>query len=149
MSYGFLKSPEQLQPRVTQHRITASAIYNKKLEHGNWQTTLAWGEDANQPGPNTNAYLLESAIRWYQHTLFARAEHVQKDELFLPGNPLFGQTFDVSKVSAGYVYDLPVDEHVGLGLGALGSLYDLPEKLHPAYGSNPVSYMLFTRVKLR
>ncbi len=149
VSYGFIKSPEQLEPDVDQHRVTASAIYNKKLEHGNWQTTLAWGQNNNQPGKTLNAYLLESAIGWYRHTVFARAENTEKDELFAAGDPLQGRKFDVSKFSVGYIYDVPVGEHLSLGLGALGSLYGLPSALEPAYGSSPSSYMVFTRVKLR
>jgi hypothetical protein len=147
-SYGFIKSPEQLEPDVNQHRITASAIYNKKLEHGNWQTTLAWGQNNQQPGISSNAYLLESALGWYGHTIFARAESDEKNELFLPGSPLFGRAFDVAKFSLGYVYDIRIAEHVSLGLGAVGSLYSLPAALDPYYGSNPQSYVLFTRLKL-
>jgi hypothetical protein len=149
VSYGYLKSPEQLEPDVDQHRITASAIYNKKLQHGNWQTTLAWGQNNLQPGATLNAYLLESALSWYRHTLFARAENTEKDELFPVGDPLHGRKLDVSKFSVGYVYDIPVGEHLSLGLGAVGSLYSLPSALAPAYGSGPSSYMVFTRVKLR
>ena len=148
VSYGFIKSPEQLEPDVNQHRVTASAIYNKKFEHGNWQTTFAWGENNQQPGISSNAYLLESAFGWYGHTIFARAENVQKNELFLPGSPLFGRLFDVSKFSLGYVYDIRIAEHVSLGFGAVGSLYALPSSLDAYYGSNPQSYMLFTRLKL-
>jgi hypothetical protein len=92
---------------------------------------------------------LESAIGWYRHTIFARAENTEKDELFPPGDPLHGRKFDVSKFSVGYVYDVPVGEHLSLGLGAVGSLYSLPSALEPAYGSSPSSYMVFTRVKLR
>jgi hypothetical protein len=147
-SYGFIKSPEQLEADVNQHRTTASAIYNRKLEHGNWQTTLAWGQNNFQPGGTSNAYLLESAISWYQHTLFARAENDEKNELFPAGDPLQGRVFAVSEFSLGYVYDIPVGEHLSLGLGGLGSLYALPSALRPAYGSSPSSYMLFTRVKL-
>ena len=148
VSYGFIKSPEQLEADANQHRVTASATYNKKLEHGNWQTTLAWGKNSQQPGISSNAYLFESAFGWYGHTIFARAENVQKNELFLPGSPFAGRTFDVSKFSLGYVYDIHVAEHVSLGLGAVGSLYALPSSLDPFYGSNPQSFMLFTRLKL-
>jgi hypothetical protein len=147
-SYGFIKSPEQLEAGVNQHRTTASAIYNRKLEHGNWQTTFAWGQNNFQPGGTSNAYLLESAIAWYQHMVFARAENDEKNELFPPGNPLHDRVFDVSKFSLGYLYDIPVAEHFSIGLGALGSLYALPSAVRPAYGSSPNSYMLFTRVKL-
>jgi hypothetical protein len=149
VSHGFIKSPEALEAEVNQHRTTASAIYNKKLEHGNWQTTLARGRNDNHPGPSTNAYLLESAVSWYQHTVFARAENDEKNELFPAGDPQQGRTFDVSKLSAGYIYDIPIGDHLSLGLGALGSLYRLPAALDPAYGSSPASYMVFTRVKLR
>jgi hypothetical protein len=149
VSYGFLNAPEQLEPGINQHRITASAIHNRKLEHGNWQTTFAWGQNIQQPGATSNAYLLESALSYYAHTVFARAENDQKNELFEPPNPLTGRLFDVSKFSLGYVYDIPVAEHLSLGLGAVGSLYGLPSALKPYYGSNPNSIMLFARAKLR
>jgi hypothetical protein len=149
VSYGFIKSPEQLEPDVNQHRTTASAIYNRKLEHGNWQTIFAWGRNNNQPGPSTDAFLLESAVSWYQHMLFARAENDDKNELFPEADPLHGHSFNVNKFSIGYVYDIPIGEHLSLGLGMLGSLYSLPSALDTSYGSSPASYMAFTRVKLR
>ncbi len=148
-SYGFIKTPEQLEPEVNQHRATASAIYNFKFEHGNWQTTLAWGQNSLDPGPTLDAYLLESAVGWYQHTIYARVENVDKNELFLPANPLHGREFRVSQFSLGYVYDIAVAEHLSLGLGALGTLYDVPAALEPAYGSGLGSYLLFTRLKLK
>jgi hypothetical protein len=146
-SYGYLKSPEQLEPGVDQHRVTASATYNKKLENGNWQTTLAWGQNIIQ-GEHSNAFLMESAFSWYGHTLFGRAENVDKNELFLPGDPLRGRSFNVSKFSLGYVYDVPVAEHLTLGLGAVGSVFALPSALKPAYGSAPTAYALFVRARV-
>jgi hypothetical protein len=146
-SYGYLKNPEQLEPGIDQHRLTASAIYNKKLEHGNWQTTFAWGQNDFTGGQKLDAYLLESAIGYYGHTVFARAENDAKNELFPPGHPLEGQVFHVTTFTLGYVYDIPIGEHLSLGFGALGSLYSLPDALKPAYGS-PASTMLFTRLKL-
>jgi hypothetical protein len=138
-----------LEPEINQHRLTLSAIYNRKLEHGNWQTTLAWGQNDFGHGRTLDAYLLESAVGWYQHTLFLRAENAAKDELFLTGDPLAERVFHVSKFSLGYVYDIALAEHVSLGLGGLGSLYSLPAALEPAYGTGPASYMLFTRLKLK
>ncbi len=148
VSYGFLKSPEQLEPLVDQHRTTASASYNMPLEHGNWQTTLAWGHNTNTPGHSLDAFLLESAVSWNNHTVFARAENAQKDELFQPPNPLAGNVYRVSSFSLGYVYDIPLAEHLKLGLGGMASIYGLPTAIQPAYGSGPVSTMLFTRLKL-
>ena len=147
-SWGRINSPEALEPGVDQQRITASVTYNVPLASGNWQTTFAWGRNDKQPGDSTNALLLESALRWNAHTVFGRIEHSEKDELFGEGEPLHHQTFGVSKFSLGYVYDIPVTQHMKVGLGAVGSAYAFPSELDPSYGSAPLSGTLFLRVKL-
>ena len=148
VSYGFIQSPEQLEPNTNQHRLTASASYNRKFDNGNWQTTLAFGQNRMQPGDALNAALLESTVTWQQHTVFARAENADKDELFLAPNPLAGQSLNVAKLSVGYIYDIPVAEHLSLGLGGLGSVYSLPDRIKPSYGSSPTSVMLFARLRV-
>jgi hypothetical protein len=82
------------------------------------------------------------------HTFFARAERADKDELFTTGDPLADQTFRVSKLTFGYIYDFPSDGHFKVGVGGLVSRYSLPSALEPIYG-NPTSFMLFTRVRLK
>jgi len=150
VSYGFLKSPEQLEPDVDQHRTTASATYNLPLTVGTWQSTLAWGRLQNDPGHTLDAWLGESAVSFGPHTLFGRAEWAQKDELFDddPTNPLFRQVFDVSTLSVGYFYTLAIRGGIVADVGGLVSGYDLPAALKPYYGSSPTSFMLFTRFKL-
>jgi hypothetical protein len=148
VSSGYLHSSEQLEPELNQRRTTASATYNYPFANGNWQTTLAWGRDNDSPGKTLDAFLLESAVSWDRHTFFGRAENVAKDDLFAQPNPLFGHTFQVSKFSFGYIYDFPLSDHLKLGLGALGSVYALPNALEPAYSNSPTSFMLFARVKL-
>jgi len=149
VSYGNIHSPEQLMPNVNQQRVTASISYQRHWDGMNWGTTLAWGEDFNNPGNALNGVLLESTIVLHdQHTFFGRAEYVQKDELFPPGDPRDGQIFDVTKFSVGYIYDLPRWNHLKVGVGGLGSAYILPESLHSTYNSEPLSFMLFVRVKL-
>ena len=148
-SYGFIRSPELLEPTVNQHRITASASYNRKLAGGNWQTTLAWGRNYMEPGPALDAFLLESAVNWGRHTVFARAENAQKNELFEAPSPLAGQTFRVSSFSLGYVYDIPVAKHLALGLGAVGTASALPSAIQPAYGDSPAAVMGFVRLNIR
>jgi hypothetical protein len=149
VSYGYIHSPEQLTPDVSQHRVTASATYNRPLPHGNWQTTLAWGRNYDEPGRRLDALLLESAASFSRSTLFARAETVQKDELFEPPSPLAGQVFRVSGLTLGYVYDLPVARHLALGLGVQGALNLTPTAIRSAYGDDPLGWMPFVRVKLR
>ena len=148
-SYGYIKSPEQLQANVNQHRITASATYNRTLAGGNWQTTLAWGRNYNHPGATLDAFLLESAFNHGRSTVFARAENAQKDELFEAPSPLAGRTFRASEVTLGYVYDIPIARHLALGVGAEGSVNFVPSAIKSAYGGSPTGYMPFVRLKIR
>lgn len=150
ISRGWLDSPEQLDPSTDQVRTTASAMYNLPLDDGdNVQTTFAWGRNDFQPGQSFDAFLLESAYKFHQrHTVFGRAERADKDELFEAPDPLAGRSFKVNQFSAGYMYDMPVSGHVKWGVGAMGTLYALPSDLDAAYGENPASFLLFSRVSL-
>ena len=148
LSYGTIHSPEQLQPDVNQRRLTASALLERDGEIGHWQTTLAWGQNQDQPGHRTNALLLESALQRHRTTFFARAEQVAKDELITSG-PLAGAVFTISKLSLGALYELPALRHGVLGLGALVSAYDLPAPLHASYAAHPNSFMLYARLSLQ
>lgn len=147
VSQGWLRSPEQLTPEVNQRRTTASVTYNRAYRDGDWQTTLAWGEDADQPGRTLDAYLAESTASFGPHTVFARAEQADKDDLFIAPSALAGDAFRVGKLSFGYAYAIPARRHLVIDLGALASVYTLPRTLDPAYGSAPRSLMLFTRVR--
>ncbi len=149
ISYGSIHSPEQLMPDVNQHRITASATYDRALSNGIWETSVAWGQNRNQPGNRLNAFLAESALSLGANTIFGRAENADKDELLLPGSPLSEQVFNVSKFSIGYFRTLPTVAHLALDLGGLISTYALPLALDASYGSQPTSFMLFARVKFK
>lgn len=149
-SYGRIKSPEQLEPYVNTNRTTISAIYNKPFgDENNWQTTFAWGQDANSPGHTLNGYLLESTVQLcLTHTFFGRAERVQKDELFLPPSPFVNEVFTVNKLSVGYLYEFAAWHHAKPGIGILMSTYALPSDVQSAYGDHPFSGMLFGRLSL-
>jgi len=148
-SYGALNSPEQLEPGVDVDRVTISAAYHRSWDQNNWQTTAAWGRNRNKPGRTLDAFLLESAVNLHRtHTFFARAENVEKDELFLEGAAKQGQVFRVNKISLGYIYDFPEWHHLRWGLGGLGSAAILPGSLDEDYDNTPLSFMVFARVKL-
>jgi hypothetical protein len=157
VSAGHLHSPEQLSPQVNEDRITASATYTQPFGNNHlWSTTFAWGRKMNRPGNTLDGYLLESEVVFDRtYTLFMRAERVQEDELLenalpeidgLPNTPM--PVFTVNKVSIGGIYDMPLAEHLKLGIGGLVSKYALPSELKRLYGNDPTSYMVFLRLKL-
>ncbi len=146
VSRGHLNSPEQLEPELDTDRTTASAVYNRQLTGGNWQTTFAWGRNAKDPGETTDSFLLESAASRGRHTLFGRAERQENDELLGHGEE--GEVFNVGKISLGYIYDVLHGESWKGGVGFLGSLALVPDELEESYGDSPVSWMAFVRVRV-
>jgi hypothetical protein len=149
VSSGRLAAPEQLEPSIDVQRTTASVTYNAPLAADWWQTTIAWGRNAPSQGPASDGWLLESAMKLgADHTVFARAERVAKDDLFLSGAPLYGETFTVNKLTVGYVFDFARFGAASCGVGALLSEYSHAQALNSVYGTRPTSFMLFARMKL-
>jgi uncharacterized cupredoxin-like copper-binding protein len=148
VSRGRIKSPEELHPDSDVDRTTASAIYHHSFASATMQTTAAWGRNAPTHGEATNVWLAESAMRFARtHTVFARAERADKNELFPADDPRADEKFRVGKLSVGYIYDLPRESRFRIGVGGLVSRYSIPAELEPLYG-HPTSFMLFARVKL-
>jgi len=167
ISYGYLKEPEVLEPGTDQHRLTASAIYNRPLHGGrdHWQTSLLFGRN-RKSAPNgqlwrNTAWLLESAYLGSSYTLFGRFESTDKDELELPfiifsrtrhfgpgGIPLPDHTpYNVKKLTLGGVKNVYRALGTEMGVGGSVSFYDYPRILELAYGTPPVSFTLFFRLR--
>src|SRR6202008_2015205 len=61
VSYARLTSPEAVFPTEDQARLTASLMYNRRLRHGNWASSVVWGRTRSFPDDSIfNSYLLES-----------------------------------------------------------------------------------------
>lgn len=151
VSYGRIHSPEQLEPEVNQDRTTASAIYDGTFgDTGRWEGTFAWGRNKNRPGQILDAFTAEAAASLAErHTFFARAERVEKDELFLEPEPRAGQVFSVGELTAGYRFDFWRQGHVGAGIGAAVTLSQVPRDLRDVYGDSPASGLVFMHAGLR
>lgn len=149
-SRGRLKSPEQLEPDIDVDRTTASVVYAADLKPGHFESTLAWGRNRNRPGSTLDAFAGEAALEFGgRHTVFARVERVEKDELFPEDDPRAGRVFDVASWGGGYRYDFWTKGHVAAGVGILATVSIVPSEIRPVYGSDPASTMVFTRVTLR
>lgn len=152
VSHGDLKSPEQLEPGIRVKRTTASVMRQSTLAGGVWGTTLAWGRN-DKRGEGTSrkldGWLLESTLEVSErHTFFGRVERVSNDELFDHDQPLHGRTFDVGKLSLGYIHDFARTGPVKWAVGGLASAFSLPSDLKPVYGGSPHAFMLFLQARL-
>jgi hypothetical protein len=142
-------SPEQLEPEKNEKRLSASAIYTRRIgERSAWSTTLAWGGRRSTGDAALNAYALESSLRpndsW---TVFARVEQEKNNELLTIG-PLQGNAYDVGKTSVGVIRDFRLTEHFKIGAGALYAVNFVPGNLAPLYGrTDPHGAMAFLRLK--
>jgi len=173
-SAGRLHSPEPLFPTINTNRVSASAMYNHAWSSGWSQTTVAWGRNYQLNIDTLDAWLLESAVNFSNaHTFFTRYENVQKDDLltlaqaqslsaggglvgfripdfhpfFINGHPVL-HIYTVNRFTLGYIYDFAVGEYTRWGIGASGSVAIVPEALKTFIGNDPLSFLIFGRVKL-
>ena len=142
-SWGFLKSPEQLEPADNETRYTASATYVTPIENlGTVAATLAWGLKRTGHGDKLNALLAEAqwkpAELW---TLFTRAEWEENAELLASG-----EVARAGQFSLGAIRDLRVADHLKLGLGALYAFDFVGHNLDASYGGDPRGAMVFLRL---
>jgi hypothetical protein len=143
-AFGYLKSPEALEPGVDQHRITASAAYSLPLAGGdNWSTSLLYGKLIVPGKKDSNAYVVESTLYHGRDSIFGRYERVDKDELV--GVP--DGSYPINKLLLGDVHNIASRSGFDLGIGAYVGLYSFPSALKPFYGSNPVTFGVFLRLR--
>ncbi len=150
-SYGFLASPEALEPDESLHRITASATWTRRLgTSGSWATTAVWGTNLHPHGSPTSSYLLETDLDFDGHNIFfGRGEHVQRigRELAV-AEPGEQSVFDMSSLALGYIHEVELASAVAFGLGARGAVTAIGPSLEPFYGTRwPLGAMIFVRVR--
>lgn len=145
-SYGRLLHPEALEPG-NEKRQMASVAYNRPFTAGNWATTLVWGRKHKEVDrSNQNSYLLESTVNFRaKNYAYTRLELVDKDELFpsVAAHP----SFRIGAYTLGGVRDLVHDSAFQIGLGADVTFYSKPAVLDQFYGTNPVSFSIFLRLR--
>jgi hypothetical protein len=145
-SYGKLIHPEALEPG-NEKRQSASVEYNRPFANGNWATSAVWGrKHKDDTGTNLNSYLLESTVNFKRNNYaYTRLELVDKDELF-PEAPVH-PAYRIGSYTFGGVRDLLQNHPWQLGMGADVTFYSKPSALDEAYGTNPVSFRIFLRLR--
>jgi hypothetical protein len=143
-SYGYLKSPEELTPTLSQHRMTASVLFG----NGALSSALVYGANLDSNDPRlSNSVDLESTYEIDRNnSLFGRVEYVQKSaaDLVIPGDG----HYDIEGVSAGYTREIAHPAHVGIGLGGVVTVDAVPQSLEANYGTRtPLGFVLFLRLR--
>ncbi len=157
VSYGFLRRPEAAEPTTDIRRSTASIQYNKPFHRGNWAAGVIWGRNhTSSPGEthNLNGYTAESTVNFLdKNYVFTRLELVDKNELLRAvdraklGLTQAHPSFRIRAYTFGGVRDVWNNEKLSLGIGADVTFYSKPAILDSIYGSHPISYRFFLRLR--
>jgi hypothetical protein len=161
VSYGFLRSPESAEPSVDIRRATASVQYNRPFARGNWASAIIWGRNhaSNHNGApgethNLNGYAFESTVNFRdQNYVYTRLELVDKNELLRASDrALLGITddhpsFRIGAYTLGGARDVWTNTKLSLAVGTDLTFYSKPAVLDAVYGSNPLSWKFFFRIR--
>lgn len=156
VSHALLRNPEAQEPGDVR-RTTASVSYNKPLARGSWATSLIWGRNHEIHGGETfnlNGYVAESTVNFQSRNyLYTRLELVDKNQLLraddrrLLGITEHHPSFRIGAYTFGGARDIWSTEKLSLALGGDIAFYSKPATLDAIYGSSPVSYRTFMRLR--
>jgi hypothetical protein len=154
--YSYLKSPEQLEPTVSQHRMGASALNEQPLgTAGELSTALIYGANLYSNEPQlSNSVLLESNANldgW--NTVYTRLEYVNKSptDLDVPvPPPPAASTFNIASLSLGYLREISgLTRYGSIAAGVLGTIDAIPSTLFTTYGTRtPGGFAVYVLVRV-
>jgi len=144
VSYGYLHSPEALQPDQNLHRVTASGTYVAPLlSSATLALTALWGRNI-EDGHGSDSALLEATLDLDGRNVpFLRLEYVQKSghDLVVSGDP--DARYDVFQGQLGYVHRFTGGPVVPI-VGAAVDLGLIPGSLEAVYGTRtPIGAFVF------
>lgn len=150
VSHGYVKSPEALESNISQHRTTASVIYNQPLgEDGNWSTSFVWGQNDTTGEGRSQSFLVETNYQWKGETIYGRFEYVEKSghELALSDADL-NRIFGIGGYTLGYVHDFVHRRGIDVGLGGQFTFNTRPGRLDRYYDDDlAYGFEIFVRVR--
>lgn len=147
VSYGFLHSPEALDPEADVRRTTASLMLSRQPRAGqNWTTTFVWGMNASSDLPATHSLLADSEFDFGRASAYGRIEYVQRRAHDLKLDGLGERRLAVGVLTAGAAWRISPDRGFPLHIGAQASIYRFADALTPVYGKRPLSFEIYIRV---
>jgi hypothetical protein len=156
VSHGFLRNPEALEPGDVR-RTTASISYNRKFERGNWASSLIWGRNHENHGGeifNLNGYVAESTVNFLDRNyIYTRLELADKNQLLRDedraqlGITEHHPSFRIGAYTFGGSREIWNTEKHSFAIGSDVTFYSKPSILDSIYGTNPVSWKIFLRLR--
>jgi hypothetical protein len=153
--YGYIRSPEQLTPEVSLHRMGASLLTSASVgAAGQWSNAIIYSANLySNDSRLSNSALAETNLDLDgRNTIFGRAEFVTKspEDLDVPVPPApAADRFDIGSFTLGFVREIgPFTRFGTVGLGALVALDIIPSSLEPSYRTRtPGGFAIFFRVR--
>lgn len=112
-----------------------------------WSNALVWGQNEDDQSGKQNGFLLESTFQLTHIALFVRFEIVEKPrgELGISNDP--ERKVSIGEYTIGTLYDFMKTKDIDTGIGFQVTGYSKPAELNAVYGSNPISFEIFLRIK--
>jgi hypothetical protein len=157
VSHGFLREPEELEPGDVR-RTTASAGWMRKAEQDFSAVTVVFGRNDKEHGV-FNGFLAEGTHRVGLNSIYGRFEAQQVETGVLLTRPIgpcpsavhcivsLGARDTVLAITLGGTRDFLRARGFELGIGGDVVFYGVPTALESFYGSRPVSFHLFVRLR--
>lgn len=150
VSSGHLVDPEQLEPGNIV-RSTASVSWMRRNGQSFVAVTAGYGQNATDHGTR-RAIFAEGSRHIDLNTIYGRFEALQTETALLEGDEVpegiaanLGDT--VLAFTIGGVHDLLDWRGFDFGIGADVTFYGVPNSLQPFYGTHPVSFHAFFRLR--
>lgn len=153
--YAYLRSPEQLEPTVSQHRMGVSVLNERPLSsRGHLSSAFIYGANLySNDARLSNSVLVETnADLDGRNTVFGRAEYVNKSATDLAVTTLLppaDERFNIESIGVGYVRSIASWAAYGTaGLGVEATLDLIPSTLEPVYGTRtPGGFAVFLQLR--
>lgn len=156
-SFGFIKSPESLDPNTDIYKSTASASHNYVFEANmekftNLATSLVWGlnfpVNSEHSGHPLHSILLESELQFFRSNfLYTKMEYIQKDNHELVLNLPDDKIYNIFGLTLGASRDIINYNKLVLSAGAQATLYINDNSLEAFYGRLPLAFEVYLRLR--
>ena len=153
VSHGFLKKPMALMPGNVR-RTTASVSWLTESDAQFTALTAGYGRnDKDHADSFSNAFFVEATHRFSPHVLYSRFEAVDVEtELLLRAKTYMdsghAEPSTVVALTVGAMRDLPQLGRFELAVGGDVTVHKVPAQLVTIYGSRPVSFKMFLRLRI-